>query len=415
MPISSAAAATRDDLAAYLRWLAERAETIVVDGSPSAIFAAHSAVWADAIGAGLRHVAPAADLATEMGKVGGVLTGLRLASHDRVIIADDDVRYDEAALDRLAAALDSGDVVRPQNYFDPLPWHACWDTGRMLLNRVTGGDWPGTLAVRRSVLAGTGGYDGRALFENLELVRTVVAAGGREVLLDDLFVARRPPTSRHFWSQRVRQAYDELARPGRLAWQLALLPAMVRVRGHGPLARARNRRRRDRTGRRDGPAAARRDSSLSGARVPLRSSVAGRAGRLLLAGGGRAGRSWRRSLPRPRVASRGYSAAGAAGTPFGSAGERASSERRSPWSRTSIGLNRPLFESSAEHAVTPTIRSISARSTTRSPARDRGGRIRSSPDGSTSTFMKMFRVVGIASGTIPNGSRLRARFSKQLG
>jgi hypothetical protein len=130
MPISSAAAATRDDLTAYLRWLAERAETIVVDGSPSVIFAAHSAVWADAIEAGLRHVAPAADLATEMGKVGGVLTGLRLASHDRVIIADDDVRYDEGALDRLAAALESGDVVRPQNYFDPLPWHACWDTGR---------------------------------------------------------------------------------------------------------------------------------------------------------------------------------------------------------------------------------------------------------------------------------------------
>ena len=97
----------------------------------------------------------------------------------------------------------------------------------MLLNRVTGGDWPGTIAVRRSALAATGGYDGRALVENLELVRTVVAAGGREVLLDDLFVARRPPTSRHFWSQRVRQAYDELARPGRLAWQLGLLPAMA--------------------------------------------------------------------------------------------------------------------------------------------------------------------------------------------
>ena len=107
MPISSAAPAARDDLAAYLRWLAERAETIVVDGSPSVIFAAHSAAWAGAIDAGLRHVAPAADLATEMGKVGGVLTGLRLASHARVIVADDDVRYDEATLAAVAAALDT--------------------------------------------------------------------------------------------------------------------------------------------------------------------------------------------------------------------------------------------------------------------------------------------------------------------
>jgi hypothetical protein len=225
MPIRSVTRAPCDELAAYLRWLAARAETIVVDGSSAAIFAAHAAAWADALHAGLRHVPPAAELATEMGKVGGVLTGLRLASHPRVIIADDDVRYDEATLIRVAAALDFADVVRPQNYFDPLPWHACWDTGRTLLNRVTGGDWPGTIAVRRSVLVATGGYDGRALFENLELVRTVVAAGGREALLDDVFVARRPSTARHFWSQRVRQAYDEFARPGRLALQLAVLPA----------------------------------------------------------------------------------------------------------------------------------------------------------------------------------------------
>jgi len=233
MPIRAAAALPRDELAPYLRWLTERAETIVVDGSPGAIFAAHGAAWADAIAAGLCHVPPAAELATEMGKVGGVLTGLRLASHARVIIADDDVRYDEGTLTRMAEALDFAEVVRPQNYFDPLPWHACWDTGRMLLNRVTGGDWPGTIGVRRSVLAATGGYDGRALFENLELVRTVVAAGGREALHDEIYVARRPPTAHHFWSQRVRQAYDELARPGRLAVQLAVLPAAVVLAASG--------------------------------------------------------------------------------------------------------------------------------------------------------------------------------------
>ena len=212
------------ELVAYVRRLARSAETVVVDGSPPAVFAINAAALADAIDAGLRHLPPAADLVTEMGKVGGVLTGLRVASHERVVIADDDVRYDEALLETLVAALETADVVRPQNYFDPLPWHACWDTGRMLLNRVTGGDWPGTLGVGRSILAATAGYDGRAMFENLELVRTVVAAGGREATLYDLFVPRRPSTARHFWSQRVRQAYDEIARPWRMAVQLALLP-----------------------------------------------------------------------------------------------------------------------------------------------------------------------------------------------
>ena len=215
------------ELIAYLRTLSGLSETIVVDGSAPAIFAANDAALGEAAAAGGRHVPPAPDLATEMGKVGGVLTGLRLASHETIVIADDDVRYDERTLSSVAAALGEADVVRPQNYFDPMPWHAAWDTGRALLNRMTGGDWPGTLGVRRSALVATGGYDGRAMFENLELVRTIVAAGGREITLFDVFVVRRPSTARHFWSQRVRQAYDELARPRRLAIQLAVLPIVL--------------------------------------------------------------------------------------------------------------------------------------------------------------------------------------------
>jgi hypothetical protein len=73
----------------------------------------------------------------------------------------------------------------------------------------------------------TNGYDGDVMFENLELVRTVKAAGGVETVPLDLYVRRLPPTTAHFWSQRVRQAYDELARPGRLAVWLAVLPAIA--------------------------------------------------------------------------------------------------------------------------------------------------------------------------------------------
>lgn len=233
LPIKSAVPHTGEELTTYMCWLTGRAETIVVDGSPPAVFAAHAEAWHSGLRNGLRHVPPAADLATSMGKVGGVLTGLRLASHERVIIADDDVRYDDDTLARVASTLDTADVVRPQNYFSPLPWHARWDTSRMLLNRLTDGDWPGTLGVRRSALRATGGYDGRALFENLELVRTVVAAGGRETALPGVYVLRRPCTVRHFWSQRVRQAYDEFARPGRFAIQLAVLPAVVALAATG--------------------------------------------------------------------------------------------------------------------------------------------------------------------------------------
>lgn len=63
------------DLVAYLCGLVRHAQTIVVDGSPPEVFALHGVALAGAMSAGLLHVPPSPELATEMGKVGGVLTG----------------------------------------------------------------------------------------------------------------------------------------------------------------------------------------------------------------------------------------------------------------------------------------------------------------------------------------------------
>jgi hypothetical protein len=139
------------------------------------------------------------------------------------------VRYTLDGLEDVVAGLRSADVVVPQNYFDPVPWHAKWDTGRTLLNRMTGGDFPGTLGVRASRLRAAGGYDGNVMFENLELMRTVEAVGGTCRRLPAVYVRRLPPSSRHFVGQRVRQAYDELARPARLSVWLLAGPLVVNV------------------------------------------------------------------------------------------------------------------------------------------------------------------------------------------
>jgi len=228
----------RQDLASYLAKIASHcAEVIVVDGSPAEVFAANAEAW----GAFVTHVAPLSDERWLMGKVAGVRTGIRLASHERVVIADDDVRYDLEALRRTARLLDACDLVRPQNYFSSLPWHARWDTARTLLNRCFGRDYPGTLAVRRSCLLATGLYDGDVLFENLELIRTVRAGGGSEAAPLDLYVARTPPSSAHFWGQRTRQAYDDFALPLRMALWLAAVPLLAldwrRSRADGPKLR----------------------------------------------------------------------------------------------------------------------------------------------------------------------------------
>jgi hypothetical protein len=222
LPIRRETRTEIDELAAYLASLPPEAEVIVVDGSPHHVFAHHSRVLPDRV----KHLALDTDLLTPNGKVGGVLTGLRRASHERVVIADDDVRYGRDVLFRTVAALERFDLVRPQNHFVPARGHAAWDTSRILLNRVTGGDWPGTLAVRRSRLLAAGGYRGDVLFENLELVRTVRAAGGDTWAPLDLYVPRLPPSTAGFFDQRVRQAYDELARPLRFSVWLLVLPLM---------------------------------------------------------------------------------------------------------------------------------------------------------------------------------------------
>jgi hypothetical protein len=210
-----------EEFVQYLNELAGFVEVVVVDGSDSVFFTALN----DACVPAVRHIRPAPDLVQHKnGKVRGVLTGLRVITHESVIIADDDVRHSPSTISAMVAVLKTDDVIRPQNYFHPSPWHAHIDTARILINRVTGGDWPGTLGVRRSVMTRTNGYSGDVLFENLELVRTVLAAGGTAASRPDLFVRRLPPTTKHFWGQRIRQAYDEFARPYRLVAALMVVP-----------------------------------------------------------------------------------------------------------------------------------------------------------------------------------------------
>lgn len=212
-----------DELTAYLHRLARHVDVLVVDGSPEEIFERHARTWRNVA----RHVRPDARFRFAMGKVDAVLTGVELAPHEKLIVADDDVRYGEAELERVAAALEDADLVWPQNYFDPLPWHARWDTARSLLNRAFSHDYPGTVGLRRSTLLACGGYDGDVMFENLELRRTIEAVGGRVATPLDLYVRRLPPSARYFLSQRVRQAYDDFALPFRMSAFLAIAPGVA--------------------------------------------------------------------------------------------------------------------------------------------------------------------------------------------
>lgn len=213
------------DLTAYFRALKDWIDITVIDGSDAPLFEAHARAWR-----GLVRHRPVTVLHGANGKVRGVLSGIEIARHDAIVIADDDVRYTRDALASIVDDLRTADLVKPQNYFDPLPWHARWDTARTLINRAVSSDYPGTYGVRRSTILAAGGYDADVLFENLEMERTVVATDGRVSIRRDVFVARRPPSVEHFLSQRVRQAYDSFAQPGRMLIEGSIMPALICLR-----------------------------------------------------------------------------------------------------------------------------------------------------------------------------------------
>ena len=208
---------------AYLAGLGQFCDVTVVDGSTGEHAEQRRARWAQHV----RVLTPDPRFGGLNGKVVGAMTGISAARHDRVVIADDDVRYDRPHLAAVVRALHHADLVIPQNHPTSFPWWAWWESGRMLLNRAFAADWPGTCAVRRSVIRAAGGWSADVLYENLEMARTVAAVGGRVVHRPDLLVARRPPTVRHFLRQRVRQAYEDRAEPLRLALGLAVVPATV--------------------------------------------------------------------------------------------------------------------------------------------------------------------------------------------
>lgn len=223
--------ATEEALLRSLRTMAAVCDVTLVDGSRGAEADVRRRRWEREV----RVITPDPVWGGPNGKVTGAMTGVAAARHDRVVVSDDDVRHDRRTLEALAVALDTADLVVPQNHPTSWPWWAWWEGGRSLLNRALATDWPGTAAIRRDVAVGMGGWAADVFFENLQMARTVRAAGGRVVHRPDVLVPRDPPTLRHFLRQRVRQAYEDQAQPVRLLVGLSVVPAVVALR-HRPTA-----------------------------------------------------------------------------------------------------------------------------------------------------------------------------------
>lgn len=209
------------DFATYFQTLAAAdCEVIVVDGSPPEVFAQHAVVWAPLC----RHDAVDRRFGYLNDKVNGIHTGVERASNEKIILADDDIRYTSADVEKMCTSLDDFEVVRPQNYLGPLPWWARMEAARMLINRATLriGDYPGTCAFRRSTMLRVGHYDGDVLFDNEEIIRHFAATGASIDYAIDFFILKSPPELRKWKEQRPRQAYEDFGLRAKTALFVAL-------------------------------------------------------------------------------------------------------------------------------------------------------------------------------------------------
>ena len=223
LPIRRAnfSSAEASELAVYLALLnGVGCDVLVVDGSPDAVFEKHGEAWRSVC----RHEKVDRSFGFLNDKVNGIHTGVRLATTQKIILADDDIRYNAPEIDRVCELLDEFEVVRPQNFLSPLPWWGRLEAARMLINRATlrTADYPGTCAFRRETMLRVGPYDGDVLFDNEEIIRHFAREGATVNYAIDLFVRKRPPTLRKWMEQRPRQAYEDFALRAKTALFFAL-------------------------------------------------------------------------------------------------------------------------------------------------------------------------------------------------
>jgi hypothetical protein len=218
------------ELAEYFRALNNAGcEVLVVDGSPAPVFSQHAETWRTLV----RHEPVNRSFGYLNDKVNGIHTGVGLAATEKIILADDDIRYTPGEIDRVCELLENFEVVRPQNFLSPLPWWARMEAARMLINRATlrTADYPGTCAFRRETMLRVGHYDGDVLFDNEEIIRHFARAGATVSYATNLFVRKRPPTFRKWLEQRPRQAYEDFGLRAKTALFLSL-PILAGVIGY---------------------------------------------------------------------------------------------------------------------------------------------------------------------------------------
>ncbi|MEA2164930.1 MAG: hypothetical protein QOK37_3057 [Thermoanaerobaculia bacterium] len=199
-------------------------DVVVVDGSPEETFDENgkSLRWVG------RHVAARPCHRSFSGAIDPIRAAIDFSNCDKVIVADQNVRYDDQAIGQICALLDHHEVVEPQDYFAPLPWWSGIEAGRMLVHRGVDPlpDHGVTFGMRKWSVRGLRTIDA-ACTNGDDPVRRLASQGADVFSACDVFVRRLPPILGEWFRDRPRQADDDFALPVKSAFFFALLPTMA--------------------------------------------------------------------------------------------------------------------------------------------------------------------------------------------
>ena len=213
------------ELASYLSMLAaDGYEVIVVDGSPQEQFENNGRTlrWV------ARHIATRPRHRNFTGGIDVVRTAIDVSNCDKMIVADAKVRYEHESIARVCDLLDEHEVVKPQDYFAPLPWWSGIEAGRMLVHRGIEPlpDHGATFGLRKSSVRGLRGLE--VAWSNGDgPVRRLASRGAEVFSASDVFVRRLPPALNDWLLDRPKQAGDDFAASVKTAFFFALLPVAI--------------------------------------------------------------------------------------------------------------------------------------------------------------------------------------------
>ena len=210
------------DLAAYLTEITiSDFEVVVIDASQQPDLDDNRQVlrWVS------RHLAARPQHFTAFGAMDPIRAALDVASCEKVIVADANVRYDRESLDQLALLLELHEVVEPQDYFDPLPWWGGIEAGRILVHRSVASvpDHGVTFGFQKRAIRGLRSLD----HANDHCVRRLASQGAEVFSAVRLFVRRVPPALSQWLRSLPRQAEQEFAIPAKAAMFFMLVPIVI--------------------------------------------------------------------------------------------------------------------------------------------------------------------------------------------